>query len=51
VSTLPFNIQRSKLVEIMVVDARFGSTCKSKVFFTIVGNTSSTNTIWERNET
>jgi hypothetical protein len=39
------DIQRSKLVKIMVIDARFGSACKSKVLFTIVGSTSSTSTI------
>jgi hypothetical protein len=45
------DIQRSKLVKIMVVDARFGSTCKSKVLFTIVGSTSSTSIVYEGNET
>jgi hypothetical protein len=35
----------------MVIDARFGNTCESKVFFTIVRSTSSTNTIGEGNET
>jgi hypothetical protein len=35
----------------MVVNARFGNTCKSKVFLTIAKNISSTKTIQEENET
>jgi hypothetical protein len=35
----------------MTIGARFGTTCKSKVFFTIIENISFTRTIWKGNET
>jgi hypothetical protein len=35
----------------MGIDARFGTTCKSKFLLTIVENISFTRTIWEGNET
>jgi hypothetical protein len=31
----PLNIQRSKLAKTMVTNAKFGSTCKSKVFLSL----------------
>jgi hypothetical protein len=34
----------------MAMDARFGTTCESKVFFTIVENILITRTIWVGNE-
>jgi hypothetical protein len=42
VSTLLQDIHRSKLVDITIVDARFGKTCWSMVFLTMVSNTSPT---------
>jgi len=42
VSMLLQNIHRSKLEDIIVVDAKFGRTCWSMVFFTMASNTSST---------
>jgi hypothetical protein len=44
------DIQRSKLAQTMATNARFGSKCKSKVFFTIVGSTLSIKIVQERNE-
>jgi hypothetical protein len=49
VFTPPLDIQRSKLVEIGVANSRFGSTCKSMVFVTIVRNICSTKDEWEGN--
>jgi len=49
VSTPPLDIQRSKLVKIVVAYSKFGSTCKSMVFVIIVRNTYSTRDEWERN--
>ncbi len=42
VSTLLQNIHRSKLENIIVVDAKFDRTCWSMVFFTMASNISST---------
>jgi hypothetical protein len=50
VYTPPLNIQISKLAKTMVINAKFGSTCKSK-FFIVIGSTSSNSIIWEGNET
>jgi hypothetical protein len=47
VFTPPLDIQKSKLVEIVVANSRFGSTCKSMVFVTIIRNTCSTRDEWE----
>jgi hypothetical protein len=41
-STPPQDIHRSKLVDIIVIDARFDITCWSMVFLTMVGNVFST---------
>jgi len=49
VFTPPLDIQRSKLVEIVVANSRFGSTCKSMVFVTIVRNNCFTIDEWEGN--
>jgi hypothetical protein len=51
VSTSSLNIHISKLVKIVVANARFGNTCKFKVLFTIAGNNSSTRLVCEGNET
>jgi hypothetical protein len=40
VFTLLQDIHRSKLIDITIVDARFGKTCWSMVFLTMVSNTS-----------
>ncbi len=41
-STLAWDIHKSKLVDTIVIDARLGNTCWSMIFLTMVGNTSST---------
>jgi hypothetical protein len=49
VFTPPLDIQRSKLIELVVANSRFGSTCKSMVFMTLVRNTCSIGDEWEGN--
>jgi hypothetical protein len=44
-STMPLDFHKIKLVKTMTIGARFGTTCKSKVFFTIIENISFTRTI------
>ncbi len=39
-STMPLNFQKIIFAKTMAIYARFGTTCKSKVFFTIVENIS-----------
>ncbi len=51
ISTLPWNIHKSKLVKSIVADARFSKTWWSMVFLTMVGNTFSTRKAWEKNKT
>jgi hypothetical protein len=41
-STLPWDIHKSKLVDIIAIDATLGKTCWSMIFFTMVGNVFST---------
>lgn len=48
-STPPQDIHRSKLVDVIVVDARFDITCWSMVFLNMVGNISSPREDQERN--
>jgi hypothetical protein len=48
-STPPQDIHRSKLVDVIIVDARFDITCWFMVFFNMVGNISSTREDRERN--
>ncbi len=48
-STMPQDFHRSKLVNNIVIDARFDITCWSMVFLTMVGNISSTREDRERN--
>ncbi len=50
-STPSLNIQRSKLMEIIVTNVRFGNTCKffCFFFFPIARSTSSTSTVQEGN--
>jgi hypothetical protein len=42
VSTSLWDIHRSKLINIIIVDARLNKTCWSMVFFTMARNTYST---------
>jgi hypothetical protein len=36
---LPFDIQRSKLLKVVITNSKCGSTCHSMVFMTIARNT------------
>jgi hypothetical protein len=45
VSTTPLHIHKSKLQATVAIDERFGNTCKSKVFCTILGSISSTRIV------
>ncbi len=44
-STMPLDFHKIKLAKTMGIDARFGTTCKSKFLLTIVENISFTRTI------